>query len=52
MAMTGVSHQTATNDLVQLVEGGFLRAEGETRNRVYVWLAGDESKAAVTPPAS
>ena len=38
MQMTGLSHQTASSDLADLVAKGFLRPEGETRRRTYIWL--------------
>lgn len=38
MQMAKVSPVTASRDLAELVKEGFLKAEGETRNRVYLWV--------------
>ncbi len=38
LRMTKVSPVTASRDLAELVKEGFLKPNGETRNRVYLWV--------------
>ncbi len=48
--ITGVSEVTASRDLATITKAGFLRAEGRTKNRTYVFEPPKPAKEKTIPP--